>query len=304
MTIHEIMDFLFVRLEDLDEEAFEKTELVKAVDNAIIRVANEIHVAYLTELQTIQSDVAVTSGKIALASALTYKVLRGGEGVKKVVVGGVEAKKLDADKTKRLENEFHKGTLKSPKWYVYANYIYIYPTTVTKADVWYLKVPDPLLYEFTYVAASPASMTEFSGDADQDLSASDDAYNGTTDKERAVIYDVKKDAYFVVTDYDATGGTKGERLFTVSPAADANFGTGSFYFCTHSFDQLNLANLTFELNVGLRNLVLDFAEAEAWGMGKELERKNSVLASAMAELTLLNDKYKESRVGEKSGRRL
>ena len=302
MTIHEIMDFLFVRLEDLDEDAYESTELIKAVENAIIRVANEIHSSYLTELQTIQPDVTVSSGKIALASALTYKVLRGGEGVKKVVVGGVEAKKLDAGKTKRLENQFHQGTLKSPKWYVYANNIYIYPTTVAKADVWYLKVPDPLLYEFTCVAANPAATTEFLGDADQGLSTSDDAYNGTTDKERVVIYNVTKDAYFVVTDYDATGNAKGDRLFTVSPAADANFGTGSFYFCTHSFDQLNLANLTFELNAGLRNLVLDFAEAEAWGMGKELERKNSVLASAMAELTLLNDKYKESRVGEKSRR--
>lgn len=302
MTIKEIMDFLFVRLEDLDAEAYEKTELIKAVNNAIIRVANEIHAAYLTELQTIQTDVTVTSGKIDLSSALTYKVLRGGEGVKKVVVGGVEAKPLDAGKTKRLENEFHKGTLKSPKWYVYANNIYIYPITVAKADVWYLKVPTPLLYEFTYAAASPASTTEFLGDADQGLSASDDAYNGTTDKERVAIYDVKKDAYFVITDYDATGNAKGERLFTVSAAADANFGTGSFYFCTHSFDQLNLESLTFELNEGLRNLVLDFAEAECWGMGKELERKNSVLASAMAELALLNDKYKESRIGEKSGR--
>lgn len=302
MTIKEIMDFLFVRLEDLDAEAYEKTELIKAVNNAIIRVANEIHAAYLTELQTIQTDVTVTSGKIDLSSALTYKVLRGGEGVKKVVVGGVEAKPLDAGKTKRLENEFHKGTLKSPKWYVYANNIYIYPITVAKADVWYLKVPTPLLYEFTYAAASPASTTEFLGDADQGLSASDDAYNGTTDKERVAIYDVKKDAYFVITDYDATGNAKGERLFTVSAAADANFGTGSFYFCTHSFDQLNLESLTFECNEGLRNLVLDFAEAECWGMGKELERKNSVLASAMAELALLNDKYKESRIGEKSGR--
>jgi len=302
MTIHEIMDFLFVRLEDLDEEAYEGSELIKAVDNAVIRVANEIHVSYLTELQTVDADTTVTSGKIDLSSVLTYKVLRGGEGVRKVIVGGVEAKKLDVDKTKRLANQFHQGTLKSPKWYVYANNIYIHPASVAKADVWYLKVPDPLLYEFTYSQASPASKIEFTGDASQGLSTSDNAYNGTTDKERAAIFDVKKEAYFVVTDYDATGNSKGERLFTVSPAADENFLIGSFYFCTHSFDQLNLANLTFELNVGLRNLVLDFAEAEAWGMGKELERKNSVLGSAMAELTLLNDKYKESRVGEKSRR--
>jgi len=303
MTIKEIIDYLLVRLEDTPKDAYNSMELVAAVNNAIVRVANEIHPAYLTELETLQTNVSVTGGKIDLSSGLSNKVLQGGEGIRKVVVtNGPEIKKINVDKTKSLENVFRQATLKEPVWFPYANNIHIRPTAVTNVEVWYLRTPKPLLYEFSMAAHSTNKTTMFIGATDEGLSEEDDAYNGTTDKERAVIYCKGKKSYHVVTDYAATGGAGGTPLFTVSPAADTDFGTDVFYFCSHSFDQLNLDGLTFELNEGLRNLVLDFAEAECRGMEDEQERKKSVLTTAMAELELLNAKYRESRLGDKSGR--
>lgn len=309
LTVAEQMSYLAVKLDDPSMDKWKGPELLVALNNAQTKLANLIHPGYLTELQVAEASVDVTSGKVNLSTALVNKVFRGKEGVVLVqVTNGLVATETEITKTKDFENALYKPSLKDPTYYVFGNNIYIEPSTILKIDVCYIRAPKKLLYEFTYAAASPASATEFSGDADQGLSASDDAYNGTTDKERVVIYDKGKKAYFIVTDYDTTGNAKGERLFTISPAAaDGDFGTGIFYFLTHSFDALGLGYLTSELNESLHELMVLLAEGICWGTEEEtVVRSKSAFDSAYTEIKLLNDRYTEApgigAKGQRSGR--
>ena len=308
MTVSEQMNYLAVKLDDPSMDKWKGPELLVALNNAQTKLANLIHPGYLTELQVEELNVDVTTGKLDLSTGLLNKVFRGKEGVVFVkVTNGLVATETEITKTKVFENALYTPSLKDPAYYVFGNNIYIVPSAIAKIDVCYLRAPKKLLYEFTYAAASPASTSEFSGDASQGLSSSDDAYNGTTDKERVVIYDKGKDAYFVVTDYDATGNGKGERLFTVSPVADANFGTGIFYFLTHSFDALSLAYLTSELNESLHELMVLLAEGICWGTEEEtVARGKAAFESAYDEIKLLNVRYTEApgigAKGKRSGR--
>ncbi len=305
LTVSEMVAQLALRLEDSDKDNWTDSEKLAALNNAQYRVANLVHDKYLTELEVTEENVVVSGGKVDLVTGLSNTVLKGAEGIKKVrISNGLWCIESEIEHIKRQENRYHKGTLHNPMFYTFQNTLYLLPDTVSAVDIYYLRKPKPLLNEFTMAPASPASATEFLGTAGEGLSTSDDAYNGSTDKERAVIYCIGKKAYFIVTDYDYTGNAKGEMLFTVSPAADTNFGTDIFYFNTHSFDELGLDNLSPEINVDLHPIMLDFAEGECWGMANELDRKNSVFKSAYQEIEILNAKYREAvGVGAKSRKR-
>lgn len=289
MTAADMIDLLALRLEDAGKGKFPDGFKLTALNNGQIRVAQMLDNHYLTELQLLETNIAVTSGVAAL-SLLDKDVLRGGEGIqmiKKYDTGGLYMNMIDIKNIKSTENSFLAGSSTNPLAYVFANNIYILPTSITAIDVWYLKMPTPLLNKFQSSAHGTAQVGKFLGDVDQGLSAVDDAYGGgTTEKTNSVIYDITKDAYFVVTDYVATN-----REFTVSPDATDNFGDGEFYFLTHDFDQLTLSAITSDLNPSLHDLVVTFAEAECWTMSANLTRRQAALDNAFNEIKILNDRY-------------
>lgn len=289
MTVSEMMAMLALRLEDSEKEQWTDSEKLQTLNNAQYRVANLVHDKYLTELEVVEEDVSVTSGKVDLTDDLSNTVLKGAEGIKKVGVSdGLWCIESEIEDIKRQENRYQRATLRNPMFYTFQGKIYVLPTTVSTVDVYYLRQPVPLLYSFTMAAAGTPSTTKFLGTSGESLSASDDHYNG------AVVYVNGKETYHVVTDYDAAGAGDGDLLFTVSPAASTNFGADTFYFLTHGFDELGVDNINPELNVDLHPVMLDFAEAECWGMAAQLERKASVLQAAYQEIEILNAKYKEA----------
>lgn len=288
MTVREMCDYLGLKLTDIEKGRWGDAEKIMGLNNSQKKIGNLINPGYLTELETLDAGVAVSSGKVAF-SVLTKDVLKGGEGVLKVkITDGQWATETDLEKIKRTENMFHEGTVRNPLYYVFQKNIYILPSNAAKLDVYFLRFPQDLLYAFTMAAHSADKTTKFIGATDEGLSADEavETYVG------AVIYCLGKESYHVVTAYDADGGAGGTPLFTVSPAAATDFGADTFYFCTHGFDQLNLTGLTCELNVALHELVVHFAEAELWGMKDgELDRQAAVLKGCYTELEALNAQY-------------
>ncbi len=290
MTGADMLNLLALRLEDAGKGKFPDSFKLDALNNAQIRVAQMIDNHYLTELEVLDTNIAVTTGA-ALVSLLTYNVLRGSEGIqmiKKYDTGGLYMNMIDIKNIKTTENPYLAGSVSNPLAYIFQNTIYILPTSITAIDVWYLKMPTPILNKFQSSAHGTPQVGKFLGDVGQGLSVANDAYNGTTEKERAVIYSVTKDAYFVVTDYIAAS-----REFTVLPTATANFGDGEFYFVTHDFDQLTLSGITSDLNPSLHDLIVTFAEAECWTMSgiKDAPRRQAALDNAFNEIKILNDRY-------------
>ena len=300
MTIQEIIDYLLARIEDLNKDSWETQELLVPINNAVLKVANGVHSDLLIdELGVTDTDVDVTAGVINI-SDLSSSVLGGGARILQVFPENLpEAKKYHYADIRKLENTYYKPSNKRPVFYVFGGKIQVRPTTIAKVDVTFLKVPKPLLYDFTIAAHGTPSTTKFLGDAGQGLSAVDDYYcKDDKDENRVVIFCQGKNAYFIVTSY--TGTT---REFTVTAAADENFGTDIINFITHSFDQLNLDNINFELNESLRSLVLDFAEAEIRGAGDDQDKKIAGQKSAYAELEFMNNSYQKPRGGGNKSRR-
>jgi hypothetical protein len=292
MNVAEMMDLLGLRLEDANKGDFPDLYKLKTLGNSQVKVSNNLHNAYLTELEVSDTNKSLTSGSLSISS-LAHDVLRGGQGIRKVKVtgtGGLWLTMIDLADVKKTENTFLAGTVTNPLGYVFQNKINVIPTSVSAIDVYYLRVPAPLLYTFAMSAASPASTTEFLGASTLDsINTADDFWNG------AVVYSIGKNTYHVITDYDHTGNAKGERLFTVSPAAGTNFGTDTFYFITHGFDALNLSGVTCQLNESLHELVVTLAEAECWAMNRNLDRRNAALETAFGEIKMLNARYESEK---------
>ncbi len=289
MDVRELMDNLGLRVEDAAGRTFNDDMKLKALNNGQVKAAAFLHDNYLDELRVKESNKALTSNILAF-SELNYRVLRGEQGILKAkITGGRYCIRTDLEQIKKTENSNLSSKNSYPLFLVYSGQIEMLHD-VSAIDVWYLRLPNPLLYAFTITQTGTPSATQFIGDAGQGLSAVDDAYNGLTDNKRAAIYCLDTESYHVVTDYD--GST---RTFTVSPglSGDSRFLTGnSFYFMTHDFDKIGLEGVYPDLNPSLHDLLLTFAEAEIWRMDKSPDRADAALKTALAEVEVLNAKFR------------
>lgn len=281
MNVAQAAGFLGERFGDLAANKFNDALRRLLLQNAEIDLANKLHPAYLTELETLQESVSLSSGSVAL-STLTYDVLKGAEGIMEVkLAGGKICTKIDPLRRKETESFFRQGSTEDPYFFVRNNKIYVLPAAATSIDVVYRKVPDPLYYLFALTGTS--STTGFVGDASQGLSAVDDAYNGTP------VFNIEKGSYHVVTDYVGSS-----RTFTVSPAAGTAFTTGQhFRFLTHGFDALTLTGVNFSLNEGLHEIILTMAEAAGWAQTEYRDRGEIAWKKAVESINVLNAQYKD-----------
>jgi len=285
MDVQTMIGQLGLRLEDADKVKFTDALKLDALNNAQLKVANFLHNAYLTELQVLKEDVTATAGKVEMTVAnLDYGVLKGAEGILKVrIKDGLYCNMIDLDDLKRTENAYLAGTLQNPLAWVFQNHIYVSNGQTNPAiDVYFLKIPSTLRYKFTSDQADDgASDVLFDGLEGEGLSAVNDTYNG------AVIYNITKGSYHVVTDYDGT-----KLMFTVEPAAAANFAEEEeMYFITHSFDLINLVGIECDLNEALIELVLEMAESACWSMDEKASRSADVEKKALGVIAVLNERY-------------
>jgi hypothetical protein len=283
--------FLSLRLEDAKTTKFSPATLIKALNNGQDYLCQQIRKEYLSALQVIDAQKTATNGEYALSS-LTYDVLHGSQGIRKVkIYGGQYCTRIDITERKKEENSYLSGSSNNPLYYVKDNKIYVSNgTTSPVIDIYYYKNPNPLMYYFTTTATSPAAKDTFIGDDNQGLSAIDDKYNGIP------VYSVTQGSHHIVTDYVGTS-----RTFTVSPDATANFGTEIMYFIRRpeldgysvkpAATDADLYLETSELNFALQEVIMSLAEAQLWSMDSKIDRRTN--AKAMAELVIetLNQSY-------------
>ena len=140
---------LGLRHEDPAESVFTSQAKMDAVNLAQKTVVNMVDNGYLTELESIDDDQALSSGSVSFATAGISPIRGGITGIydetNNLWCTMVETKDL-----KRLENAYLAGSTANPVAYVFQETIYVKPTSVSSADIWYLKTPQ----DFTYSDAS------------------------------------------------------------------------------------------------------------------------------------------------------
>lgn len=200
MNVQEMVDQLALRLEDPDKKSFTDSLKLSTLNNSQIKLAQLLHNNYLTELQVLETGIVASSGVMSETlgsdnTNMSYDVLRGTEGILNVQDGvtGTYMTEIAIEDAKRLENSLLQGTFQNPIYWIFGNKIYVRPTSIVDIDIYYLKMPTDLRYPFTSDEADSGSSTsKFDGAASEGLSSTNDAYNGSTDPERVVIYNITK----------------------------------------------------------------------------------------------------------------
>jgi hypothetical protein len=140
MTGNEMLATLGLRLEDPQESSFTGTAKLDALNIAQKSVVNIIHNAYLTELQVIEANEAMSANAKAFSTLNGVPIRNGIVAVR--VNAGKWATMIDPGDQKRLENTYLAGSVDNPVAYVFSQSIYVEgPAADAAIDVWYIKAP-------------------------------------------------------------------------------------------------------------------------------------------------------------------
>ena len=148
MTGNDFNANLGLRLEDPAQSVFTSQAKMDAVNIAQKSVVNMIDNGYLTELQTIKNDQALTSGSVSFSSAGIDPVRGGIVGIYDET-NDLWCTMIEPSDVKRLENSYLSGSAQNPVAYIWNSTIYVKPTSVGNIDIWYLKVTDDYVHTDT-----------------------------------------------------------------------------------------------------------------------------------------------------------
>ena len=114
--------------------------------------------AYLVELQTIANNKTVSTGACTFDTAFGSSVNPIRNGITGIYdeTNDVWCTMIEPGDVKRLENSYLDGSTSNPVAYVFADTIYIKPTSVSSIDVWYIKEPTDLAASATECELNPA----------------------------------------------------------------------------------------------------------------------------------------------------
>jgi len=148
MTGNEMLTTLGLRMEDPQESSFTQATKLDALNIAQKTVSTVMHNAYLTELQVVDTNKAMTSNTLAF-SALSKTPYRNGVTAIKAN-GGKWANIIDAADQKELENSYNTASTDNPIAYVFDEKIYVDGLTATAGiDVWFIAAPTALAADGT-----------------------------------------------------------------------------------------------------------------------------------------------------------
>ena len=143
-----MLSTLGLRLEDPEESSFTQTAKLDALNIAQKSVVNLVHNAYLSELQVIQLNVAMTANALAFSGLTSVPIRNGIVAIKDN--GNKWATMIDPGDQKRLENSYLASSGTNPIAYVFAESIYCEgPGATDGIDVWYLKAPTDIAADTT-----------------------------------------------------------------------------------------------------------------------------------------------------------
>ena len=158
MPGNDMLSTLGLRLEDPAQAVFTQTAKLTALNLAQKSVVNMIDNAYLVELQTIANDKTVSSGVCSFDTAFGSSVNPIRNGITGVYdeTNDKWCTMIEPGDVKRLENSYLSGDTSNPVAYVFADNIYIKPTSTSSIDVWYIKAPTDLAADTTECELNPA----------------------------------------------------------------------------------------------------------------------------------------------------
>lgn len=243
LDVYDMLEILGLQLEDPGCNRFTNRFKRDILEQAQYKLANLLHNNYLTELEYVDESKTATGGVLNF-SDLSYKVLKGNQGILKVKIhDGRYCTRLDIKDLRDTDSSYLEGTDSNPLFYVYDEKIYVLCTTTDPViDVFYLKKPDPLYYPLKYTALS-GSITEVidfagiaqyrsqghgltSGDVIQHSDFSVAAYNG----EKTVDGIIDSDNYTTNDSYDTDDQGIFRGLRTVEIQSGQNLETSNDYY--------------------------------------------------------------------------
>jgi len=145
MTGQEMLDQLALRLEDPNEEVFTEATKLTSLNNNQLRICSFVKQEYLTEIEVLESAVAVagTPTKLLAFSGLANTPLV--DGIQMIADdNGIFCNKVTVKDLKALNNTYLAATTSNPYYYIYSENIYVVPSSITAIDVYYLKQPTAL----------------------------------------------------------------------------------------------------------------------------------------------------------------
>ena len=131
---------LGLRLEDPAESVFTSQAKVDAINLAQKTIVNMLDNGYLTELEAIDEDQALSSGTVTFSTAGITPIRGGITGVYDET-NNKWCTMIEPKDLKRLENSYLSGTTSNPVAYVFNQTIYVKPDSVGNIDIWYIKSP-------------------------------------------------------------------------------------------------------------------------------------------------------------------
>jgi len=140
-----------LRLEDPAKSVFTEAAILDSLNLAQKTVCNMLHSSYLVELQTIADNKSVTSGQCTFATAFGANVNPLRNGITGVYdeSNDLWCTMIESSDVKSLENSYLTGDATNPVAYIFADSIYVRPTSISVIDVWYIKAPTDLAADTT-----------------------------------------------------------------------------------------------------------------------------------------------------------
>lgn len=275
MTGSTMVDMLGLRLEDPAESSFTSDAKVKALNIAQKTVVNLINNAYLTELQTIESAVSVSSGVVDIPTSFSTASVSfsGGEG------SGATATAV-----------ISKG--------------YLVSVDVTAGGSGYTSAPT---VSFSNIGSSGATATAtldgavvssitVTNPGDGSITMGEPIRNGVIS-----IKDATNDRFCTMIEAFDVKRTENSLLSSSSNSIAYVF-QNKIYVKPDSISSVDVwylkepSDITDgsgepDLNEALHEVMLDFAEAQLWRMDAQSERAAAAYQSATNQINALNARY-------------
>jgi len=284
MYNYKLYDMLTERLNDEQISKFPISVRETALNNGLGEACMSLNMGYLIDLQEVATNIAATSNnEFDLTNTTNFP-----DGILKDYILLVVAKRLTQKAAKMLESTYQSGNSEYPRYYTFANKIFLFAgATVPAIDVYYLKKPSILKLSYTIDTGSTTTS----------IKVNDSDYSDDKDLSGKLLYFPEIGEYGVVDNNSVANTIALENTLNTAPSA------GDTFTVVNSGAEPGADELSEPLlNAAFHEIVLSFAEMELWAMDGNAQKQNEAYQSATTKIEVLNSQYhKAEGVGTKRG---